>query len=162
MNKNTLIQLRDEDFTDCLRTTLRRLRDERRYLSAEHIIAEALASRPRRYYLSYATIASRLPKLRKSGQLNVAEGKRVNRAVGQWADINSAVDISAATNGPKSPKPSHTWSTSSVRAAFSSPIKGLASCCTAWSARPTALLFDPISNLTIHSIRNYEYHTQNN
>jgi hypothetical protein len=92
MNKNTLIQLRDEDFTDCLRTTLRRLRDERRYLSAEHIIAEALASRPRRYYLSYATIASRLPKLRKSGQLNVAEGKRVNRAVGQWADINSAVD----------------------------------------------------------------------
>lgn len=92
MKQKTLIQLRDEDFIDSLRSTMRRLKRERRFAAPSQIIAEALASRPRRYYLSYTTVATRLMRLRNSGQLKISGSGKVSLAVRQWADINSAVD----------------------------------------------------------------------
>ena len=92
MNRKTLIQLRDEDFTECLRSTILRHQRERRDTAAAAIISEALASRPRRYYLAYSTVSTQLSRLRGKGHLKTAANRKSTLARSQWADISSAVD----------------------------------------------------------------------
>ena len=91
MKHKTLIQLRDADFVECLRSVAGRYEKDRRTVSPEIIIAEAIASRPRRYYLSFTTVHNTLSRLRSAGTLSVAPLSGSVNSRCQWIDINRAV-----------------------------------------------------------------------
>lgn len=98
MNYKTLIQLRDEDFADCLRAVAKNYDKTSSPVTPEIIIAEALASQPQRYYLSFKTVSANLSRLRNSGTL--ASKSKANRSatLEQWRDINKAVSRYMARN----------------------------------------------------------------
>lgn len=98
MNHKTLIQLRDEDFADCLRAVAKNYNRASTRVTPEIIISEALASQPRRYYLSFKTIAANLSRLRNAGTLASKSSTNRSTTLEQWRDINKAVSRYMARN----------------------------------------------------------------
>ncbi len=95
MKHKTMAQLRDEDFVDCLRRAIKRHSADKKPSTSSQIIAEALASQPRRYYLSYSTIESGLGRLRNDGYFNRRSDRMTYK---RWLDINAAVNRYLARN----------------------------------------------------------------
>ena len=91
MNSKTLTQLRDDDFANSLRSVARSYGNTSDRVTPETIIAEALASRPQRYYLTFRTISVTLPRLRNSGALKTNGRSQRSATIEQWRDINDAV-----------------------------------------------------------------------
>lgn len=89
---------RDADFAQCLRTVARRYEKDRRNVTPETIIAEAMASKPQRYYLSFSTIVTNLSRIRKSGFFSRTEECDKNHTRRQWHEINRAVNRYLARN----------------------------------------------------------------
>ncbi len=91
MNHKTLTQLRDDDFADCLRAVAGRYEKDRRAVSAETIIAEAMATSPKRYYVAFATIVQNVSRLLRSGY--AADDPKLTslNARQQWLDIYRSV-----------------------------------------------------------------------
>ena len=98
MKRKTLTQLRDDDFADRLRAVAKNYDRTSSRVTPEIIIAEALASRPQRYYLSFKTVASNLSRLRNSGTLAFKSSANRSTTLQQWCDINHAVSLYMARN----------------------------------------------------------------
>ena len=89
MKRKTLIQLRDEDFTECLCAAARRLAKEDARATPQQIIDLAMNARPKRYYISFATIAQNIMRRRRTGYCGATHGHEATRE--QWRDIDLAV-----------------------------------------------------------------------
>ncbi len=92
MKHINLSSLRDADFAECLRAVARRYEKERRRVTPETIIAEALASKPQRYYLSFSTIMTNLSRIRNSGFFSRSAECDKSHTRRQWHEINRAVN----------------------------------------------------------------------
>ncbi len=87
MKRKTLTQLRDEDFIQCLRYVV----SEHPSASPDVLIDLAIASQPRRYYLTYNSVNTVLPKLRKKGLPRRPSSYSGKQSYERWIDINNAV-----------------------------------------------------------------------
>lgn len=87
MTRHHLTALRDQDFADCLRRVVADSRNSG--ATSSRLIDLALACRPRRYYLNYATVSQTLVRLRREG---LPTGPVDDHVLGRWIDINNAVN----------------------------------------------------------------------
>lgn len=90
MSQKTLSQLRDADFMKNLKASLKRFHDRSERPSGSQIIADALKSRPERYYFSYRTVESHIRRMRKNRFDPVHS--RLTAARSEWVEIHAAVD----------------------------------------------------------------------
>ena len=96
MSQKTLSQLRDADFAKSLKESLQRYRAMSVRPTSTQIIADALAARPQRYYLSYRTIEARINRLRR--ETIAADAKTLSASQPQWAEISAAINRFLARN----------------------------------------------------------------
>ena len=87
MKRKTLTQLRDEDFAACLR----RVAAENPSATADELINLASCCTPRRYYITYTTVVTQLPRMRKKGLERRAVMPDGIPSRERWIDINNAV-----------------------------------------------------------------------
>ena len=88
MKTKTLSQLRDADFADSLKASLKRYHDRNERPTSTQIINDALAMRPRRYYLSYRTVENTINHISNEPSRRQA---RHTASRQQWDELSRAV-----------------------------------------------------------------------
>lgn len=98
--KKSLIQLRDDDFVACLRSVVNKNHKWLSKIDVATIIAQALAMKPKRYYLAHDTVLSNIRRshFSTSSKPSSVNDESFSAARLQWYDIECAVRRHMATH----------------------------------------------------------------